>query len=841
MATSCRLQNANSKGQVYEATFDGALGRVEDEPVFLHFRSAIDGANISSDMIPDADTRARVDDYAEPHLTFKVMPFHTWQAVPDANIRFLYKGIELRNDKMVDDYNFDLNKSDGKTAPRDGTSAEKAAEIHYLIIDRHRKGADNEGIGLYVAPEVPVVPRFHRRVQEALAALRSGIQPRLTDDGTGATYFIKSSDKRTVIGVLKPKDEEAFAPQNPRGYVGKENCQGLRAGVFSTQQAAREVAAFLLDHDKNAGVPDTTLVHVRHPKLVMAKGEVVWKVAAFQDFVEPVGTAGDFSSSVFSTSNVHKIGILDVRILNLDRNDGNLLVRLRRRNDSTTKYELVPIDHGLSLPDRLEIGDEDIAWMSWPQAKKPFAAEELKYIHNLKPAQDDKTLKQSLGIRRECRRLCESATMVLQLFARANLTLYDIGRFIYRMDIGDGEQKSEFEKMVVDATDEMLMATMDKNAEKAVNSRNLQGLDLDVQSVQTIKSRVQEKKKRTSFQVSETCSNAVATPQLSPASPLSSPMSLRSSPNCTDPPHLSLEDAASPASGSDGCFGSDSVRPQTQREDGGGRGQFNSFLAQTLGFAAEFGAAKTDSIGMASTAAGSSSGMGTAGRYHGASFRGSTRRRNAVKETKGDDEHIFYRKDAPVSWSPEQEDRYRERLQAKIEAYIEKKVKANQADQPTAEPEFVLEVNKAEADSSLASAFPDVPADEARDSGGFFMCQKRGSFSSDTPAGAEADAPAALPAPRPGRYVPPHLRKAAAEASKGDAAAASSAGEPAPSAQTTPSVTDPTSLEPAPAPPRARYVPPQRRREATASSAEVAPPASDAADADAPRAQEEAP
>jgi hypothetical protein len=37
--------------------------------------------------------------------------------------------------------------------------------------------------------------------------------------------------------------------------------------------------------------------------------------------------ASNFSSSLFSVDEVHKIAILDLRIMNLDRNDGNLLVK----------------------------------------------------------------------------------------------------------------------------------------------------------------------------------------------------------------------------------------------------------------------------------------------------------------------------------------------------------------------------------------------------------------------------------------------------------------------------------------------------------------------------------
>ena len=52
-----------------------------------------------------------------------------------------------------------------------------------------------------------------------------------------------------------------------------------------------------------------------------------------------------------------------VRIVNLDRNDGNLLVAIESRRPccpskalrKLVRPRLIPIDHGLSLPDRLEV------------------------------------------------------------------------------------------------------------------------------------------------------------------------------------------------------------------------------------------------------------------------------------------------------------------------------------------------------------------------------------------------------------------------------------------------------------------------------------------------------
>lgn len=67
--------------------------------------------------------------------------------------------------------------------------------------------------------------------------------------------------------------------------------------------------------------------------------------------------------------------MLDLRLLNLDRNACNILVQ---KNDSGLK--LVPIDHGLTLPDSLAVQSFDLAWLDFPQAEEPFSAKALDYI-----------------------------------------------------------------------------------------------------------------------------------------------------------------------------------------------------------------------------------------------------------------------------------------------------------------------------------------------------------------------------------------------------------------------------------------------------------------------------
>ena len=63
-------------------------------------------------------------------------------------------------------------------------------------------------------------------------------------------------------------------------------------------------------------------------------------------------------SKQFEVEEVHKIGILDLRVLNCDRNEANILVRKLQSKDTKKKIlKLIPIDHGLSFPDNLEIYD----------------------------------------------------------------------------------------------------------------------------------------------------------------------------------------------------------------------------------------------------------------------------------------------------------------------------------------------------------------------------------------------------------------------------------------------------------------------------------------------------
>lgn len=77
-------------------------------------------------------------------------------------------------------------------------------------------------------------------------------------------------------------------------------------------------------------------------------------------FVTSDDVIENLSSSLFDKDQLHLIGAFDIRVLNLDRNDCNILVK-----KETNGFKLIPIDHGLCLPESLEVNALDLNFTSW--------------------------------------------------------------------------------------------------------------------------------------------------------------------------------------------------------------------------------------------------------------------------------------------------------------------------------------------------------------------------------------------------------------------------------------------------------------------------------------------
>jgi len=88
-----------------------------------------------------------------------------------------------------------------------------------------------------------------------------GFIPIALEEGVSGNYFLNDEYKKSVA-IFKPFDEEAFAPNNPKGYVGRLGFdKGFRDGIRSGESATREVAAYLLDDKHLHKVPETSFVH----------------------------------------------------------------------------------------------------------------------------------------------------------------------------------------------------------------------------------------------------------------------------------------------------------------------------------------------------------------------------------------------------------------------------------------------------------------------------------------------------------------------------------------------------------------------------------------------------
>jgi hypothetical protein len=92
-------------------------------------------------------------------------------------------------------------------------------------------------------------------VKESIKAIKNGVDPLPVHSGLGGAYYFRNSRGQSVA-IVKPTDEEPFAPNNPKGFVGKALGQpGLKRSVRVGETGFREVAAYLLDYDHFANVP----------------------------------------------------------------------------------------------------------------------------------------------------------------------------------------------------------------------------------------------------------------------------------------------------------------------------------------------------------------------------------------------------------------------------------------------------------------------------------------------------------------------------------------------------------------------------------------------------------
>mmetsp|Transcript_20707 Transcript_20707/g.38673 ORF Transcript_20707/g.38673 Transcript_20707/m.38673 type:complete len:795 (-) Transcript_20707:147-2531(-) len=298
------------------------------------------------------------------------------------------------------------------------------------------------------------------------------LKPLETLDGSGGTYILRDAAKRNIC-VFKPSDEEPYTINNPRGFAPSPGIT-MRTGHTPGTGCYREVAAYLLDTGGVCGVPETTLANARHKNFSFGghgdtcagggggKGfhtvnsnndtpSIPMKLGSLQAFVQSEATMDDLSPSVIPTHEAQKIAVLDLRLMNADRNAANLLAR-KRRTETGVTWTLTPIDHGYVLRTKADVAWCDWVWLEWPQMKEPLSKKLRQYVLSIDVDKDVEMLKDRLSIDDAACDVYRASCNLLISGVKKNLTLYEIATLACRTD-DLGEQPSVLEKILFNAAD----------------------------------------------------------------------------------------------------------------------------------------------------------------------------------------------------------------------------------------------------------------------------------------------------------------------------------------------------------------------------------------------------
>lgn len=381
-------------------------------------------------------------------------------------------------------------------------------------------GIDQEGHTLLVSLQFSASPQYilepvggvviNSDCKELINQVRQGLNanqvPAKTDmlDCTGGVYFMKSA-QGNLTAVFKPQDEEQGMPSNPKGHAGL-GAEGLRSYIKPGDGYLHEVAAYILDHNNFCQVPPTVIAHCEHPcfnytSTLQGDLGMFPKIGSLQKYVRASDTFEDISPSLIGTLELQKIALLDIRLLNCDRNASNILairkavpntfnngVRPRRgsrsgsdlswsdelddvelemedflnetqnrkgKQSTDDMYELIPIDHGYCFPTKLMIEDFDWAWFHCPQISKPVDPAIREYVLSLDIDAMLKDLSEKIVLPEETVFLLRLVHQVLVDGINRGLTLRDIAGLIARTEDG---KPSPLEKVIEGAEDNALRA-----------------------------------------------------------------------------------------------------------------------------------------------------------------------------------------------------------------------------------------------------------------------------------------------------------------------------------------------------------------------------------------------
>ena len=339
----------------------------------------------------------------------------------------------------------------------------------------------------FVTSPSPIpVRKLYNSILAIQEALDNGLQFELQEDCTGGTYFCLNL-YGGVEGVFKPFDEEPYCDLNPKGLDSSKFTSAVNRGIRPGTSGLREVAAFYLDHNHDAGVPETILTSLTTispftsycssssllpsslsiADSILTKNQSVVnlrKDGSLQLYIEHTCSSEDYGPTMFSVANVQHIALFDMRLLNLDRHANNLLVtRERLRSPSTdtrllgesrsslpsrramsTYTEpsrrdlvLIPIDHGYSLPVCSTTALPEWCWRSWYQCCVDLEDTVRESIRSFCVEEDISLLRNNLPwLEEDVFNTLRVTTLWLQLAEKAGFSLYQMSCFFFPEEDG---------------------------------------------------------------------------------------------------------------------------------------------------------------------------------------------------------------------------------------------------------------------------------------------------------------------------------------------------------------------------------------------------------------------
>jgi hypothetical protein len=257
-------------------------------------------------------------------------------------------------------------------------------------------------------------------LEDSMQNQQNGLLFSEAEDGCGGVYIVRGADG-SCVSVFKPVDEEVRVHHRSLEKCISEPCLSEEMRYITATGAAREVFAFYLDRIDGgfSGVPVTVMCTVTNQL-----GQKKW--GSLQSYVNHDDSAENFGSSMMVSDEVHKVGVLDIRLVNCDRHFANILCRKDGKG-----LALTPIDHGNILPSCFHLNEARFEWLHWKQARDPFCNKTLQHIASLNPERDANLLR-ALDLEEESVISMVLATKILQVGAAASLSLWDIGNIIQR-------------------------------------------------------------------------------------------------------------------------------------------------------------------------------------------------------------------------------------------------------------------------------------------------------------------------------------------------------------------------------------------------------------------------